>query len=344
MLFRNLYFVVIIVLLNLLSACASGESEADDSWMLDKNTSVYSDGGILFVHMKNWDYGGLYYCISKDGVNWTMLNYNKTIEPRYNGHPDIMKGRDGRYYMIAGVEPSVDPVNPAVWVSEDLLEWDVECLIPHEVMDTIKDYKTQPRWFGAPKLFYDEDSDQYMITWHSCLEKYYEQGNAEWESYRTFYVLTKDFRTFTSPKRLFDFKSDTYKDMATIDTIVRKVDGKYYSIVKDERWLETSPTGKSVRICSSDNLTGPYCEPEIAVTPMDKDGYEAPILMPNPEENGWYIFAENIATKYYERFDAPTIESTTWTKFYLPIEDTRHGCMVRINQIQYDALMEKYGY
>lgn len=36
MLFRNLYFVVIIVLLNLLSACASGESEADDSWMLDK--------------------------------------------------------------------------------------------------------------------------------------------------------------------------------------------------------------------------------------------------------------------------------------------------------------------
>ncbi len=69
MLFRNLYFVVIIVLLNLLGACASGESEADDSWMLDKNTSVYSDGGILFVHMKNWDYGGLYYCISKDGVN-----------------------------------------------------------------------------------------------------------------------------------------------------------------------------------------------------------------------------------------------------------------------------------
>ena len=66
--------------------------------------------------------------------------------------------------------------------------------------------------------------------------------------------------------------------------------------------------------------------------------------MPNPEENGWYIFAENIETKYYERFDAPDIESTTWTKFYLPIEDTRHGCMVRINQEQYDALMEKYGY
>ena len=151
--FKNLHLVLTVFLFNLLCACTSEASESDDSWMLDKNSSVYSDGGILFAHMKHWDYGGLYYCISKDAVNWTMLNYNRTIEPRYNGHPDIMKGRDGRYYMIAGVEPTIDDLDAAVWVSEDLLEWNVEHLIPHELMDTIKDYKTTKTWRGAPKLF-----------------------------------------------------------------------------------------------------------------------------------------------------------------------------------------------
>ena len=182
--FKNLHLVLTVFLFNLLCACTSEASESDDSWMLDKNSSVYSDGGILFAHMKHWDYGGLYYCISKDAVNWTMLNYNRTIEPRYNGHPDIMKGRDGRYYMIAGVEPTIDDLDAAVWVSEDLLEWNVEHLIPHELMDTIKDYKTTKTWRGAPKLFYDEESiaiDEklYQVLKHKAIPLWVDRNYVE---------------------------------------------------------------------------------------------------------------------------------------------------------------------
>ena len=58
------------------------------------------NGGYLFAHMRHEDYGRLYYYISRDAKNWTKLNNNERVVPEYRGHPDIMKGRNGRYYMI----------------------------------------------------------------------------------------------------------------------------------------------------------------------------------------------------------------------------------------------------
>ena len=72
------------------------------------------NGGYLFAHMRHEDYGRLYYYISRDTKNWTKLNNNERVVPEYRGHPDIMKGRDGRYYMI-GVSEKTQ--NPILWTS-----------------------------------------------------------------------------------------------------------------------------------------------------------------------------------------------------------------------------------
>ena len=80
----------------------------------------------------------------------------------------------------------------------------------------------------------------------------------DWDSMRTLYVLTKDFETYTEPQKLFNF-TGTDENMAIIDAIIRKVNGVYYAILKDERDPAVAPeTGKTVRIATSSNLTGPY--------------------------------------------------------------------------------------
>ena len=109
---------------------------------------------------------------------------------------------------------------------------------------------------------------------------------------RTFYILTKDFEYFTTPERLFDFQNEADREMATIDAIIRKINGSYYAVIKDERWPEDGvPTGKTVRISHSRNLTGPYTDPGQPVT-TPYTYYEAPILMPKPDNDGWMIFSE----------------------------------------------------
>ena len=62
------------------------------------------------------------------------------------------------------------------------------------------------------------------------------KGDDEWRSMRTYYVLTEDFSSFSSPKRLFDFSDKDESEMATIDVIIRKIGKNYYAVIKDERW------------------------------------------------------------------------------------------------------------
>ena len=295
--------------------------------------NTYKDGGLLFAHMTDKDYGRLYYSISKDGLVWTALNEGKKVNTKYLGHPDIIKGADERYYMISGV--SSGSIDASLFVSSDLITWKVEKTISKsKVFNGLSGYTADNTYFGAPKLFYDEDSEQYIITWHAT--KGLEQ---DFTKMKTLYSLTSDFKTFTKPKILFDFQSEEDKDIVTIDVIIRKINGKYWAIYKDERDPENCKTGKTIRLSYSDELTGPYTEPSAPITPSR---FEAPAIAPAPDGKGWYIWAENYPKQYY-RFEVGEWGTTGWKQTPLPFVGTRHGCVVRINQDEYDAIMEEFG-
>ena len=159
----------------------------------------------------------MYYYISRDARTWTKLNNNQRGYAEYRGYPDFIKGHDNRYYMIGD-------------------SWSIEKELPVTPFVLTDNYNTGGNRFGAPKLYYDEDPKQYIVTWYAAKKGV--KGNDEWKSMRTYYVLTEDFSSFSSPKRLFDFPSKADSEMATIDVIIRKIGKNYYAVIKDERWPE----------------------------------------------------------------------------------------------------------
>lgn len=86
---------------------------------------VYPCGAYLFAHMKDADYGALYYSVSLDGKKWITLNGYERIDSEYFGHPNIVKGGDGVYYMIAVSRKPVGRLHtPILYSSRDLITWE----------------------------------------------------------------------------------------------------------------------------------------------------------------------------------------------------------------------------
>ncbi|NJW54250.1 glycoside hydrolase family 43 protein, partial [Salinimicrobium oceani] len=237
----------------------------------------------LFAHMTHQDYGRLYYSVSLDGLHWKALNDGERIFEEYQGHPDIVKGPDDRYYIAGNTSDSSPVIN--IWVSEDLIAWTKHAEYTPDLKAT-PGYAEALQRIGAPKLFYDEASSQFVMTWHTPhLEGTPEDAERYWASQRTLYVLSKDLKTFEGPpKMLFDW------DFGTIDVIIRKVEDTYFAILKDETYPTLYwPTGKTIRIARSGSLLGPYSLPSDPISPNFR---EAPTLIPSPNGKAWYMYYE----------------------------------------------------
>lgn len=298
----------------------------------------------LFAHMMHSDYGRLYYTVSLDGLHWEMLNDGQRVFPEYKGHPDICLGHDGRYYIAGNKNDGAPDIN--IWVSEDLIVWKHHADYTPELQKTPGYEHALPR-IGAPKLFYDQASETYVMTWHTPHEWGDEKDPERyWASQRTLYVTSRDLLEFSEvPQRLFEW------DMATIDVIIRKIDDTYYTIVKDERYPTPEwVTGKTIRIGSSGSLLGPYSYPGDPVSPNFR---EAPMIIPSPDGTFWYIYYEQYPGVSYGLSVARNPEGpwyqvsgytffSDWDKYSMPPK-VRHGCMITISREEYDRLVDHFG-
>ena len=296
----------------------------------------------LFAHMMDGDYGRLYYSVSLDGLHWEMLNGGKRVFNEYHGHASIRKGHDGRYYLAGNGGDERPDIN--FWTSEDLITWKkYSDYVPN--LKDVPDYTNALPRIGAPKLFYDDASSEYLLTWHTP----HDLGQTTlpepyWASQRTLFVTSKDLKTFSEPPRkLFSW------DMATIDVSIHKEESTYYAIIKDERYPTLDwTTGKTIRSCRSTNLLGPYSEPGPPISPNFR---EAPTLIPSPNGKAWYLYYEQYPGVAYGLSVAATLEGPwfqvagnqrpSWDKFHLP-RAVRHGCMLPITRLQYDALLNAF--
>jgi hypothetical protein len=294
--------------------------------------------------MVEGDYGRLYYSVSLDGLHWKRLNGGKRVFEDYRGHSNICLGHDGRFYLVGNRGDSAPDIN--FWVSDDLVRWT-------KYGDYTPDLHTTPNYphplqrIGAPKLYYDKLTSQYLLTWHTpSVEGTQEDPERYWASQRTLYATSQDLKTFSAPpRRLFSW------EMATIDVIVRASGDRYYAVIKDERYPTPAwPTGKTVRISSASSLTGPYSEPSSPISPNFR---EAPTLIPSPDGKAWYLYYEqypgisygvsvalDLNGPWYQLSGYTNVPA--WNKYSMP-PNLRHGGMLPITRERYDALVAAFG-
>jgi hypothetical protein len=298
----------------------------------------------LFAHMKHGDYGRLYYSVSLDGLHWESLNNGKRVFEEYRGHADICVGHDGRFYLVGNRKDAAPDIN--FWVSDDLIRWsEYSDFTPN--LKQIPGYPKALSRIGAPKVYFDQATSQYLLTWHTT----HDLGTTDlpepyWAGQRTLYVTSIDLKTFAGPPRkLFAW------DMATIDTIVRRIGERYYAIIKDERYPTLDwPTGKTIRICTAEHLLGPYSQPGPPISPNFR---EAPTLIPAPAGNALYLYYEqypgvayglSVAAKPEGPWFQPAgnMGRQDWDKYHIP-DKVRHGSMLPITRDRYDAVVAAFG-
>jgi hypothetical protein len=335
-------------LLNFLAAAmvfaAAGLCQQPDPPGQPKNGNAPKYEAYLFSHMVDGDYGRLYYTVSLDGLHWKRLNGGKRVFEEYRGHSDILQGHDGRYYLVGNRNDNAPDIN--FWVSDDLIKWTKYSDVTPD-LTKVPDYPDPLHRIGAPKMFYDKASSQYILTWHTPhVPGTKEDPERYWSSQRTLYLTSKDLKTFSNPpRRLFPW------NMATIDVGIRHIGNRYYALIKDERYPTPEwTTGKTIRIASSANLTGPWTDPSPPISPNFR---EAPMLIPSPDGQAWYLYYEQYPGVSYGVSVALTPDGPwyqlsgytnmpAWNKYEMPPK-LRHGCMLPISRERYDALVAAFG-
>ncbi|MDF1572044.1 MAG: glycosyl hydrolase family 32 [Bacteroidales bacterium] len=338
---KNLKTTIAAVIMLIIWNSAACAQQPDPPGQVKEGAPVHE--AYLFAHMTHADYGKLYYTVSLDGLHWELLNDGERVFDAYRGHPDICKGHDGRYYIAGNKNDAAPDIN--IWVSEDLVTWEHHSDYTPDLQKTPGYEHALPR-IGAPKLFYDQDSETYVMTWHTPHDWDEEDPEKYWASQRTLYVTSKDLVEFSAfPRRLFEW------DMATIDVIIRKIDDTYYAIVKDERYPTPEwVTGKTIRIGSTGSLLGPYSYPGDPVSPNFN---EAPMIIPSPDDTFWYMYYEQYPGISYGLSVARNPEGpwykisgytffSTWDKYSMP-PTVRHGCMITISMDEYKRLVDHFG-
>ena len=299
----------------------------------------------LFAHMMTGHYGVLYYSVSLDGLHWTQLNDGQPVSQDYHGHASIARGADGRYYLV-GNRSDEDPFI-RFWVSSDLIEWTPLGTYRPDLSNIPGHPHTLQR-IGAPKLYFDKPSGQFLLTWHTPNRDGSPQDPERyWASQRTLYTLSPDLTHFPDPpRRLLDW------DMATIDTIVRPNDAGpgYCAIIKDERYPSYGwTTGKTVRISCGPSLTGPFPLPG---PPLSPNFREAPTIIRSPDDSEWLLYYEQYAGTSYGLTKGKTLEGPwyqvsgnsgvpEWNRYDM-VPGARHGSMMAIGRKEYDALVQAF--
>ncbi|MEF3402414.1 immunoglobulin-like domain-containing protein [Agromyces sp. CCNWLW203] len=176
--------------------------------------------------------------------------------------PYILRSHDGdKYYMVAtdlcigcgtgwGPAQSAGSLKIEVWESVDLVHWTRTNGIDTGI--TINQPEAGMTW--APEAYRDDELQSYVVFFASRLYSDASHTNTDKLYARMFSVLTRDFRTFTSPPA-------TWQDTgyARIDSTVTRIGDYYYRFTKNEEGgaAGTLEAGKDIFLERSKVLTAP---------------------------------------------------------------------------------------
>jgi hypothetical protein len=271
---------------------------------------------------------GLHLASSDDGLHWTALNGDKPFlapqvgKEKLMRDPSIQRGPDGAFHCVWTCSWNDHGIGYAD--SRDLIHWSEEKFIP--LMEN--DPATRNCW--APELFYDTANSQWLILWSSTVPGKFPDTDGQDKSakdtvgynHRVYYVTTKDFKTFSPTKLLFN------PGFNCIDAAIFQDGKKYVLVFKDETNAPFTPQ-KNLKLAFADHAEGPYSGVTAPISPKDpRTGQGIWAEGPTPIQVGgkWLIYFDEYRNGRYGLIESSDL--TTWTdlagQFALP-RGIRHG-------------------
>jgi hypothetical protein len=278
----------------------------------------------------------LHLALSSDGRKWTELAANQPVWDQRLRDPFIQRAPDGVWHLMGTGRAAGDPRNEKRPVclhatSRDLIVWDTVESLP--LMDGV----TSPdgRRAGniwAPEWFHDRKSGDYFLFWSSSFE------DAGWKDSRLWFCRTRDWKSFTPAKVLFD------PEYSVIDGTLLERDGIYHLFHKEEEFGQITGERRAIRLATSDRIEGPY---KVHQGPLNK-GQIVPTItegcsvMPDPNEPGWLLLYDFCMTDRFGVSSSPDL--LNW-KVVDEVEfppDARHGSVFKLSAAEAEALKKRF--
>jgi len=285
---------------------------------------------LLFSYFKGNGEDGLHLASSPDGYQWTTLRNDQSFltptvsKDKLMRDPCVIRGKDGRFHMVWTTSWHDRGIGYAS--SDDLVHWSEQQYLP--VMENEPEAKNC--W--APEITYDAAHDQYLIYWATTIPGRFPQGETTLDggnNHRIYYVTTKDFRTYTPAKVLYD------QGFNVIDSTVQPAGKRYVMFLKDET---REPVQKNLRVAFADQATGPYSPPSAPIT--GKYWAEGPTAI--QLGNKWMVYFDKYTEHKYGAVTSSDLEH--WTdvsdQVHFPA-GARHGTVLRITKKELAHLTDK---
>ena len=296
-----------IVLVCAVAACARGGSTPAAAPSAEKPA-------YLFSYFRGNGDDGVHLAWSADGITWSALNGGKSvITPAITGDgigwqdwnskgtlmrdPSIIYGPDKLFHMVWTVAWTDHGFGVAH--SADLIHWSAQTRVP------AMEHEPTALNVWAPDLFYDDVNKEYVIAWATSIpgrfpatDSVAQKTNRGRADHRLYYVTTKDFKTYSHAKLLYD------GGFCAIDGTITKRGSTYFLVMKDETFFPVQT--RNLRIASSKHATGPYGPASPSFTAKDTEG---PSVLQTPEWS--YVYYDEytrgrygaVRTKDFSRFE-----------------------------------------
>lgn len=190
--------------------------------------------------------GGLRFLYSDDGIHWDSIPGVWLVpeigKQKVMRDPSMVRTPDGSFHLVWTTSWNGDE-GFGYATSKDLVSWSEQQFIP--VMQN--EPTTINTW--APEIFYDDEKDEFIVVWASCIPERFEKGiEEENNNHRLYYITTKDFKTVSETRLFYD------PGFSVIDAvIVKREKNDYVMVLKDN----TRPN-RNLKIAFATSPTGPY--------------------------------------------------------------------------------------
>lgn len=204
----------------------------------------------FFYNGKDGEKQGMWMAVSRDGIDWEIVNGNQVVFKRPFGtvlrDPAIAQGPDGTYHLVWTIDWA-SPAGVGYAHSKDLIHWEEA-----RILDLMKPVEgTVNLW--APELVFDEADKRWMIYWGSSVEGRFNETRQKIprRNNRMYCAFTTDFKTFTEPKVLLG-------DHIVNDTRIINVDSPHGTYCMVTKHIVNPGTAAELYLAFSDRIDGPY--------------------------------------------------------------------------------------